>query len=285
MRASDIHIEKSFELWPGVLRLAASGGDAHAAIDAGIDAAREAAANLIADAELVARGSLDMLPRGAAARSIPDIARTFLQALGAVSLPPLLVALPGAVCDVALAAMRAAGAVDLGIAALGDTLAFHLGAGASLPVLPSMPLALGEFVRALGGGAGGGVALAGQGSVFPTSGVADGVAAQGGSAALAAFAAASIADAMVPSIVKPRNARIVDPLVARAWEDRVIADAPGLIPPEEIWEALSKGMKRASALREKRLLRAAAFALKGRGRTLGPIDGDRLVRFGVSEWR
>jgi len=86
-------------------------------------------------------------------------------------------------------------------------------------------------------------------------------------------------------MLKPRRSRIVDPLVAHAWEGRVIADAPGLIPPEEIWEALSKGMKRAGVLREKRLLRAAAFALKGRGRTLGPIDGDRLVRFGVSEWR
>lgn len=285
MLTTDAYVEKSFELWPGVLRLAASGSAAHAAIDAGMDAARETAASLIADADLVARNSLDMLPRGLAARAIPDVARTFAQALGAVPLPPLLVALSGAVCDAVLAAMRGAGALDFAVAALGDALAFHLDTGASLPILPSMPLVLGEFVRALGGSAEGGVALAGHGCVFPTSGVADGVAVQGKSAALAAFAAATIADGMTLPAVKPRRARIVDPLIAHAWEGRVIADATGLIPPEDIREALSKGMKRASVLREKRLLRAAAFALKGRGRTLGPIDGDRLVRFGVSEWR
>jgi hypothetical protein len=285
MLTTGAYVEKSFELWPGVLRLAASGADAHAAIEAGIDAARETAASLIADGDLVARNSLDMLPRGAAARTIPDVARVFMQALGAADMSPLLVALPGAVCDVVLAVMREAGALEFAVATLGDALAFHLEAGASLPLLPSMPLVLGEFTRALGGGAEGGVALAGHGCFFPTSGIADGVAAQARSAALAAFIAAAIADSMTLSTAKPRRARIVDPLVAHAWEGRIIADAAGLIPPEDIWEALSKGMKRAGILREKRLLRATAFALKGRGRTLGPIDGDRLVRFGVSEWR
>jgi hypothetical protein len=250
-----------------------------------MDAARDTAATLIADADLVARGSLDMLPRGLAARAIPDAARAVAQALGAISPPPLLVALPGSVCDVVLAAMRGAGALDFAVAALGDAMAFHLDAGAALSMLPSLPLVLGEFVRALGVGVEGGVALSGQGSVFPTSGIADGVAVQARSAALAAFLAAAIADATILPVARPRRARIVDPLVAHAWEGRAIADAPGLIPPEDIWEALSKGMKRANALREKRLLRAAAFALKGRGRTLGPIDGDRLLRFGVSEWR
>lgn len=289
MLAHDAYVEKNFELWPGVLRLAAGGSAAHAAIDAAMDAARETASSLIADADLVARGSLDMLPRGVAARMIPDVARTLAQALGGVSdlalMPPLLVALPGAVCDVVLAAMREVGPLDFAMVALGDTLAFHREAGASLPSLPSMPLVLGEFVRALGGGAEGGVALAGQACLFPTSGAADGVAAQGKSAALAAFIAATMADAITLPVAKPRRTRIVDPLAAHAWGGRAVAGAPGLISPGEIWEALSKGMKCASALREKRLLSAAAFALKGRGRTIGPIDGDRLVRFGVSEWR
>ncbi|MGB3811578.1 MAG: hypothetical protein WA943_15910 [Parvibaculum sp.] len=285
MLATDTCVEKSFELWPGVLRLVASGPDAYAAIDAGIDAARETAASLIADAEIVVRGSLDMLPRGVAARAVPEVARSVMDALGASRMPPLLVALPGAVCDVVLTAMRSASPLDIGLVTLGDTLAFHLDAGAVMPALPAMPHVIGEFVRALGSGAEGGAALAGLGHFFPTAGVADGVVVQGKSAAVAAYLAASIADSMTLPATKHRRTRIADPLVARAWEGREIADAPGLIPPEEIWEALSKGMKRAAGLREKRLLRAAAFALKGRGRTLGPIDGDRLVRFGVSEWR
>lgn len=290
MLARDAYVEKNFELWPGVLRLAAGGLGAHAAIDAAMDAARETASSLIADADLVARGSLDMLPRGVAARMIPDVARTLAQALGgsasqAELLPPLLVALPGAVCDLVLAAMREEGPLDFAIVALGDTFAFHRETGVSLPSLPSMPLVLGEFVRALGGGVEGGVALAGQGCRFPTSGIADAVAVQSRSAALAAFIAATMADAITLPIGKPRRTRIVDPLAAHAWEGRIVAGSPGLIPPEEIWEALSKGMRCASALREKRLLSTAAFALKGRGRTIGPIDGDRLVRFGVSEWR
>lgn len=290
MLACDAYVEKNFELWPGVLRLAAGGAAAHAAIDAAMDAARETASSLIADADLVARGSLDMLPRGMAARMIPDVARTLAHALGGLAtdralLPPLLVALPGAVCDMVLAAMREAGPLDFAMVALGDTLAFHREAGVSLPVLPSMPLVLGEFVRALDGGVEGGVALAGQTCLFPTLGAADSVAAQGKSAALAAFIAATMADAMTLPAAKPRRTRIVDPLAAHAWEGRTVAGASGLIPSGEIWEALSKGMKCASALREKRLLGAAAFALKGRGRTVGSIDGDRLVRFGVSEWR
>lgn len=289
MLAHDVYVEKNFELWPGVLRLAAGGGAAHAAIDAAMDATRETASSLIADADLVARGSLDMLPRGMAARMIPEAARTLAQALGGLAtdaafMPPLLVALPGAVCDVVLAAMREAGPLDFAMVALGDTLAFHREAGASLPVSPSMPLVLGEFVRALGGGEGG-AALAGQACLFPTSGAADVVAAQSKGAALAAFVAATIADAMTLPAARPRRTRIVDPLAAHAWEGRAITGASGLVPPDEIWGTLSKGMKCALVLREKRLLGAAAFALKGRGRTIGSIDGDSLVRFGVSEWR
>ncbi|HEX7777385.1 MAG TPA: hypothetical protein VF449_12740, partial [Parvibaculum sp.] len=174
---------------------------------------------------------------------------------------------------------------DAAVAALGDALAFHLDGGAGLPPLPSLPVVLGEFVRALGGSAEGGVAFAGANAGFPTSGIADRIAVQARSAALASLAACFISDGVVAPDIKPRRSRIADPLVALAWRDRALAGASGLIAPDDIWEALSKAMRRASALREKRLLRAAVFALKGRGRTLGPIDGDRLVRFGVSEWR
>jgi hypothetical protein len=283
MLKADTHVEKRFELWPGVLRLAAVGAGAHAAIDAGMDAARAISQTLMADAELIAQGSADVLPRGQAGRQALEAVRSLM--LPVDETPPPLAALPGAVCDIVLQAMRDAGAVDAAVATLGDALAFHIGGGASLPPLPSLPTVLGEFVRALGGSAEGGVALAGANAGFPTSGVVDRIAVQARSAALASLAASFISDGVIAAGVKPRRSRIADPLVALAWSGRALAGAAGLIAPDDIWEALSKGMRRAAALRERRLLRAAAFALKGRGRTLGPIDGDRLVRFGVSEWR
>jgi hypothetical protein len=283
MPNADSPIEKRFELWPGVLRLAAAGADAHAAIDAGMDAARAISQTLMADAELVAKGLPDVLPRGQAGRQALEAVRALAQVAG--DMPPALAALPGAVCDIVLEAMRGAGTVDVAVATLGDALAFHLEGGASLPVLPSVPIVLGEFTRSLGGSAEGGVSLAGGNANFPSSGVADRIAVQARSAALAGLAAAAISDSVTVAGVKPRRARIADPLVALAWNGRALAGAAGLVAPDNIWEALSKAMRRASAFREKRLLRAAAFALKGRGRTLGPIDGDRLVRFGVSEWR
>jgi hypothetical protein len=279
----DSHIEKRFELWPGVLRLMAAGPGAHAAIDRGMDAARAVASTLMVDAELIARGSADVLPRGIAARHALEAARGIAQVVG--DQVPALFALPGAVCDFVLHAMRGAGPIDVAVVALGDALAFHLEGGAGFPMLPSMPLVSGEFARALGSSTEGGIALAGLSSAFPTSGVADHVVVQGKSAALAALAASSISDSVTVAERKPRRARIADPLVALAWKGRDAAGSAGLVAADEIWAALSKAMRRASALREKRLLRAAAFALKGRGRTLGPVDGDRLLRFGVSEWR
>lgn len=287
MLSAGILAENSFELWPGLLHLVACGRDAHAAVEAGMDVARETAADLVGDAELVARGSLDVLPRGLAARQLLEAARALVQASGAAGaggMSPLIVALPGSVCDRALAAMRDAGSVEFAAASLGDSMAFHLEAGADMPVIPGISLVLGEFVGALGASAGG-VAMAGLSCAFPTSGVADRVAAQAQSASHAALAAATIADDMRASAAKRRLERIGDPLVARAWKAREITGNVGLLAPEEIRNVLSAGVRRASVLRERHLLRAAALALKGRGRTLGRVDGDRLLRFGVSEWR
>ncbi|MES1990681.1 MAG: hypothetical protein V4441_07000 [Pseudomonadota bacterium] len=286
MLTLDSYAEKSFELWPGALRFAASGPDAHAAVAAGLDAAREIADSLMSDADLMSRGSFDILPRGLAARQALDMARSFGQALGATAAPPLLVALPGAVCDDVMRAMRHAGKLSFAVAVLGDALAFHV-AGVVLPSdLVSLPLIMGEFVQALGPRIGeGGVALAGAHRHFPTSGVADLVAVQSDNAAQAALAAAALSDACLWPSAKKSHRSIADPFVARAYEARARADATGLMPPEDVWETLSKGVKRASVLREKRQFHAAAFGLKGRGRIVGPLGGDRLLRFGVSEWR
>ncbi len=293
MRPADPCVEKNFELWPGVLHLAAWGAGAHGAVEAGIDAARETVSTLIADGELIAGGSLDVLPRGAAGRRVPEACRAIMQAMGgqgagASSLPPPLVALPGAVCDEVLAAMLASGAAGGAMASLGGAAAFRNPSGlySGVPALAEMPPILTEFVRTLGGGVGGGVALAGLRSGFPGAGIADRVAVQANGAAMAALAAAMIADGVnVPGLKPGAARRPADPLVAQAFKGRMIGGEPGVLAPETIREALSSGVRLASSLRERRILRAAVLALKGRGRIIGSIDGNRLLRFGVSEWR
>ena len=54
---------------------------------------------------------------------------------------------------------------------------------------------------------------------------------------------------------------------------------------EAVFDALSRGARVASALKTGGHLRAAVLSLRGRGRVIGPMDGDRLLRFGVSDWR
>ena len=293
MLKTDTYLEKSFELWPGLLRFAATGEAAYAALEAGLDAAREVAATLMADAELIANaqfdgGAFDLLPRGHAGRLAADAMRAMTQAVPASrlsDLPPPLVALPGAVCDVVMEEMRNAGACDTVVVSLGDALAFHVVGGATMPADIVLPPVTAEFLRMLGDGQSGGVALFGASAHFPSAGITDRGALHAKCAALASLSAAYVVDGMSTLGMPCRTERIADPLVARAVEGRALAGRVGLLAPETIWDVLSGGMKRAAQLREKRLLRAVALALKGRGRTLGPVDGNRLVRFGVSEWR
>ena len=279
-------VEKSFEMWPGVLRIAAAGPGAHGAVEAGIDAAREVAASLMSDAELLTRGSVDVLPRGLAARGLLEAVRELMPLLPVEAMPPLLVGLPGAVCDVVLAAMRGVGDIEFASATLCDSSAFYRVGAVSDDVLAGLPLMAVEFLRGLSADCvSGGIAFGGTGRFFPTSGVADLVATLGDGAGISALSAAALADAMVWPQARVNRRRIVDPLVAAAYADRDSVYLSGVIPPDEIWETLSKAMRAASRLREKRVLIAAAFAFKGRGRTAGPVAGDRLLRFGVSEWR
>lgn len=62
--------------------------------------------------------------------------------------------------------------------------------------------------------------------------------------------------------------------------------APPLEPGiEAIWERLSHVARRAQALKKEGRLAAAALACRGRGRLIGGLSGDLLIRFGVSAWR
>lgn len=278
-------VEKSFEIWPGRLALAARGEGARDAIDAGMDAAREVSLSLLTDAELLSTGRGNVLPRGKAARFALEAAHVFRDALPADMLPPVLAALPGSVCDVVLTAMRnAADDVELSFVSLGDVSAIHMEPGVAAPQNMDIPAVLGEFIGALGSGVQGGAAIGGIRSGIPTCGLLDIVAAQSKSAALAGLTAVAVADAALAATGSsghmPR-----DKLMALGWRGRAVSAATGFIEPELVWEALSLSFRRGTALREKKLLRATALGLKGRGRTIGPIDGDRLLRFGVSEWR
>ncbi len=78
------------------------------------------------------------------------------------------------------------------------------------------------------------------------------------------------------------HADLIDPATGRPLATN---DDDGLIDADAVWQVLSAAVRQATVLRDKRLLGAAALGVKGRGRTIGPVDGDRLLRFGVSEWR
>lgn len=54
---------------------------------------------------------------------------------------------------------------------------------------------------------------------------------------------------------------------------------------DAVWDRLAAGVRRAAVLRDQKTLVAAAFAWRGRGRILGPLRADLLIRFGVSTWR
>lgn len=289
MYAMSSHVEKSFEIWPGKLNLAARGAGAREALDAGMDAARELSASVLTDAEILAKGR-NALPRGKAGRLALEAAHMFRNAFPADTMPPSLAAMPGAVCDAVLETMvetaKRAGDVEFAVVALGDAVAIHQAPGAAISRdMVAMPSVLTEFVIALGGGVQGGAALGGVRSGMPTRGLLDLVVTQAKSAALAGLAAAVVADAgeADPAVYSTCASR--DRLIALAWQGYPVSAATGFLEPELVWQVLSAGIRRATAIREKRLLRAAALGLKGRGRTLGPVDGDRLLRFGVSEWR
>jgi len=282
-------VEKNFEIWPGKLSVAATGDGAREALDVGMDIARELSRSVLEDAELLAKGAANALPRGRAGRVAVEAANLFREIFPSFQFPPVLAALPGAVCDVVLNGMldtaRQNGGVEFIVVSLGDAISFHQEPGLAAGTDGGMPPVLGEFVSALGAGIQGGVAMGGRRSGVPTCGALDIAVVQSKTAAAAGLAAVIVADASGDAVAVPQGGVPRDRLLALAWRERRVAASAGPVEPELIWQALSASVRQAAALRDKRLLRAAALGFKGRGRTLGPVDGDRLLRFGVSEWR
>ncbi|MBC7102287.1 MAG: hypothetical protein H5U13_03520 [Parvibaculum sp.] len=282
-------VEKSFEIWPGKLSFAAAGDGSREALDAAMDIARDLSRSVLEVAELLAKGVANALPRGRAGRIAVETVNLFRELIPSLEFPPVLAALPGAVCDAVLEGMldaaRRNGGVGFIAVSLGDVLALHQEPGVAAGVDGSVRPVLGEFVSALGAGIHGGAALGGNRSCVPTCGALDIVAVQSKSAAAAGLAAAIVTDAAADTIAVPRGATPRDRLFAMAWRERSVTASVGPVEPESIWQVLSASVRQATALRDKRLLRAVALGFKGRGRMVGPVDGDRLLRFGVPEWR
>lgn len=64
-----------------------------------------------------------------------------------------------------------------------------------------------------------------------------------------------------------------------------LAALPAESGPEAAWDRLASPARRAQALVRDGSLIAAALTFRGRGRLIGPLRGDLLMRFGVSAWR
>lgn len=74
-------------------------------------------------------------------------------------------------------------------------------------------------------------------------------------------------------------AREIDKVLAENRKTRDLKDV------EAVWDVLGFGAQVALRLREENHLIACAIGLRGRGRLIGPLSGERLIRFGVSKWQ
>lgn len=277
--------EKSFEVWPGLLHVVATGPAALEAVELGFSLARDFSADVMADACAIVSGTPEAV-KGAPARALPEAVEALAPILRAEDMPPDLVALPGALCDALLAGMERAGVCDFAAVSLGDVMAFGGRVEEAREVVSVLPPLLSEFLRAAPPMTTGGVALAGVRCGGPSDGVADRVVVLAANGAQAALAASTLASAcavqpgMAISEERPR-----DRLYAAAWQGRRLIDETGHMEPEAVWDALSGAARRGRTLLDRGGIKAAALTLKGRGRVIGRIKGDALLRIGVSEWR
>jgi len=222
----------------------------------------------MSDLHLVSGGSLDVLPRSEAARVAFEAARTAAHAgHGDHSAMAAQYALTGALADQALSALQSSGtSLVSAYVVSGECGAFMIENGGALdvPVERRGTLWL-EVVRALrSGGVRGGIAVAGKRVPESADGDADAVAVYARSAAEAALSAVLVADAV---------------------ELTSIASRPPIPSSEDVWDALSKGIRTLLPFKQANIIRGGILAFRGRGRLIGPISGDGLLRFGVSDWR
>lgn len=241
------------------------------ALKTGLACLHEAAEEAAGDLDLISQGSLDILPRSEFARAAMEAARTAVHAGHPDhSVAAARYALAGALADGALTEMEGVGPLTSAYVVSGECGAFSIKMDGVLDVPSELRSALWlEVVHGLRPGVvKGGVAVAG--ARVP----AEHVSGAGGDADAVAIYARSGAEAALSAI-----------LVADSVELSGTAKRQSIPSAEEIWDALSKGVRVLSPLREANLVRTGVLALRGRGRRVGTIAEDRLLRFGVSEWR
>lgn len=246
---------------------AEGGSESDSAVSAGLGFLRQAARDAEGDVDLIAQGHLDVLPRSEAARTALEAARTAVHSGHAEhSIEAAQYAIVGALADQTVRHMGERGGVASAYVVSGECGAFNIGFDAVLDVPSELRGALWlEMIRGLRPGViKGGIAVAGRRVPNSADGDADLVAVHARSGAEAALSAILIADSVN--------------LSDRAKKQAIPAT-------EDIWDALSKGVRVLSPLRQANLVRTGVLALRGRGRCVGPIAQDRLLRFGVSDWR
>ncbi|WOF74529.1 hypothetical protein QMT40_002183 [Parvibaculaceae bacterium PLY_AMNH_Bact1] len=267
----------SVEIQGATYHLGASAEDASvsdSAVAAGVAFLKQAVREAHDDMGLVSQGHLDVLPRSEAARTALEAARTALEAARTAvhaghpdhSIAAAKYAVVGALADQVVQHMREAAHVTSVYVVSGECGTFSIDFDAVLDVPSDLRGALWlEMIRGLRPGVvKGGIAVAGRRVPNSADGDADIVAVYARSGAEAALSAILVAD----------SAGLSD----RAKNQAIPAT-------EDIWDALSKGVRVLSPLRQANLVRTGVLALRGRGRCVGQIAQDRLLRFGVSDWR
>ncbi len=204
----------------------------------------------------------DVLARSPVVRALLSITHDIRSVAGPA--PRSVSAFDAAVADAAVeAALRGPAPAQLAVGA-GSAIAYHLAQDARFGAFAGVPDGMAaELLRSLDPpmalkGERGGVAV-----VMPAAGTAEGGAEAIGVAARSAAHAVLCAQGIAAAV----------PVVTSE------------LSAEAVWDALSEGARIASALKAAGHLRGAVLTLRGRGRAIGPLDGDRLLRFGVSDWR
>lgn len=260
----------SVEIFGATYYLGASaeeGSEADRAVEAGVAVLRQAAADADGDMHLISQGHLDVLPRSEAARTALEAARTAAHAGHPEhSVAAAQYAVVGALADQTARHMAEKTGLTSAYVVSGECGSFNIGFDAVLDVPSEQRGALWlEMIRGLRPGAvKGGIAVAGRRVPGSADGDADLVAVYARSSVEAALSAILIADSVELS-------------------DR--AKMQVIPATEDIWDALSKGVRVLSPLRQANLVRTGVLALRGRGRCVGQIAENRLLRFGVSDWR
>ncbi len=237
------------------------------AVAEGVGFLRQAAADAEGDMDLISQGNLDVLPRSEAARTALEAARTAIHAGHPDhSITAARYAVVGALADQTVRHMKEISDLTCAYLVSGECGAFSIDVDAVLDVPSELRGALWlEMIRGLRPGpVKGGIAIAGRRVPNSADGDADVVAIYARSGAEAALSAILIADSVELS-------------------DR--AKMPVIPATEDIWDALSKGVRVLSPLREANLVRTGVLAQRGRGRCVGHISQNHLLRFGVSDWR